>query len=672
MTDDLLRRVADHLGVVANWYDLTGTHHHTSPETQRALLNGMGQSTTDNDLVDYLAAIEGTDQSVPRYLVVEANVATPLSHAGNWSVTCEDGTVHAGCASDSMTLPALPTGYHTLTVGADRCLIVSAPLHAPSVKDVTGHDDAWGVTAALYALRSDRNVGLGDYHDLATLATTLGHHGADFVGINPVHALGAASDIYSPYSPSHRLFFDARHIALDQVPEFQTSDTARRLYEANHVAIEALRMAELIDYVDVGSILAPILKAMASDLSRHEAFDAFRACRGKALNDFCLYEAISEIYGPSWKAWPSALQSPATPAALAFAAEHADDLRVHAYTQWIAETQLANAQVTAKSAGMMLGLYTDLAVGVRPDGAETWANPGLFATGASLGVPPDYFNASGQMWGLAPFNPHVLCDADFRPFIDTIKAVIRHAGMIRIDHVIGLQRCFWVPEDAAIAGGYVRYPFDALMAIIRIEANRANCVVIGEDLGVVPDGFRDQMRDMGLYGCSVMQFERWDDQEFRHPQDFRRDSLASFGTHDTPTLRGFWQGRDCDERRRIGQIDDAAHVHQHQERFGDRYRLQRMTGMDGDVTAEDTINHIGPAVHGALAGGATILRAVQLDDITDQAVQPNMPGTIDEYPNWRVKNTIRVDALENSIALQQVSTIFGNRRASSPIPKSEV
>ncbi|MEM6490545.1 MAG: 4-alpha-glucanotransferase [Pseudomonadota bacterium] len=673
MNDDLLDRFADWAGVVPEWWDLDGVKHVTPPETKQALIAAMGFDLDPGALRERLVAetAADADRALPREYVLADGRETRLRLDGDaataWTLTLEDGRTLDGQTVDgALDLPPLPMGYHKLAVGGGTTLLLAAPERAPSPEDIGRRERMWGVNAALYGLRSTRNAGLGDYADLAALADGLGRSGADFLGLNPVHALGWSADVVSPYSPSHRQFLDARHIALDRVPDLEASPAAQRLLESGAGALAALRSATLIDYAAVRTRADPILRALFEAFDalddthpRKRAFATFRSERGPALERLCRFEALAERHGPNWAVWPDALRTPNGPAVETDAPPRA--VAFHAYLQWLADDQLAAAQRAAQASGMALGLYADLAVGVRPDGAEPWAETDAFARGVSLGVPPDYFNANGQVWGLAPFNPPALRDADFGPFIQTIRAVARHAGMFRIDHVVGLQRCFWAPADGS-PGGYVAQSLETLLAIVRIEAWRAGCVVVGEELGVVPDDLRARMRDRGIFGCAVMQFERSPDGEFRHPAQFAEMTLASFGTHDTPTAAGYWTGGDIGERRRIGQIDDAGAAARQAGRAADRDRLRRMTGHAAPEDDEDTaVGDILTGLHRALAHRGSRLAGVQLDDVAAQRAQPNMPGTTSEYPNWRTRSAVAVEDWPNHPTLDAVASLLGRR-----------
>ena len=670
MSGTLLDSVSAWLGILPEWHGLDGQQHVTTPDTKRALLAGMGLETSEAALGDLLKTLEQEEEGrlLPAEYVIEAEAGAVLplkrDSATPWQLTGEGAEALEGIAEGAVVLPPLRAGYYSLRLGGAESLILAAPSRAPGPQDLTGKGRLWGFTGALYSLRSARNMGLGDYADLVALARTLGGIGADFLGMNPVHAIGTAAEVISPYSPSHRIFLDSRHIAPDQAPEYEISAEAKRQLAEQAARLAQLRESPLVDYGAVAACQTPILKALhdglrslPEDHPRRQAFGEFRQSRGEALQKFCLFEALSEDFGWEWRQWPEALREPSSQQVQAFAREHEQRLNFHAYLQWLADEQLAAAQASAREGGMALGLYSDLAVGVRPNGAEAWAEPGLFASGVSLGAPPDYFNPAGQTWGLLPFNPRALRSAGYRPFIDTIRAVARHAGMVRIDHVIGLQRCFWVPEDGT-PGGYVANSLDTLLAIVRIEAWRAACIVIGEDLGVVPPGLPERMRAQGLPGCCVMQFERGGDGAFRHPRDFPEATLASFGTHDTPTLAGFWAGSDIEERLRLGQIDEAGRSESLSARQDERRALAALAGQDGGQQDVQLSEEMRLGIHAALASRGSALAAVQLDDVVGEKRQPNMPGTVDEYPNWRLKSAVTVEDWASRPELQQIAGLF--------------
>ena len=662
MTDDDLHRLAHRVGILPSYHDLAGVEHVITTETQAALLAAMGLPSQGSAVAEMLAGMEAREheRALPTEIIVPADMPFRVDarHAiGAWTIELEDGGEIAGVDDMVLELPPLPMGYHRFWRGRQQTLLITAPDRAPGVADLCGHDRIWGFTAALYGLRSERNHGIGDFDDLARAAENVAPLGADFFGVNPLHALGAASNGFSPYSPTHRGFYNDRHIALDRVPEFARCAEARQLL-ANRSDAATPHGGDLIDHGATDAIADAVQRALYecfvtdTDPARLTAFKDFRRSRGEALALFTTFEAISGLHGANPMAWPSELQAPDSAAVADLANGLLHEISFHAYLQWIAETQLAEAQSRARSAGMGLGIYADLAVGVRPDGAEPWARPDIFAPGVSLGVPPDAFNSNGQVWGLAPMSPHGLAASEYQPFITTLRAAMRHAGLIRIDHAIGLMRCFWVPEGDQ-PGAYVRYPLRTLLAIIRLEAARNGCIVVGEDLGVVPDGLRSALDGSGLYGVSVLQFEREDDGMFTRPEAYRKTTLASIGTHDTPTLAGFWQGCDVDTRVQLGQYSADDAEREHGLRSWDRSRLLHLLDvyglkpedLDGNAPPDEMRHDLNVALHEVLSMTSAEMAAVQIDDALGSRRQPNFPGTTDEYPNWRIPCAVSVEGL---------------------------
>jgi 4-alpha-glucanotransferase len=399
-------------------------------------------------------------------------------------------------------------------------------------------------------------------------------------------------------------------------------------------------------HVDVGS-------------ERAQAFRAFRAEMGDALEQHALFDALHEhalqTSGTwSWHDWPEPLRHPDSPAVGAFARDHRASVDFYAYLQWLADGQLGAARARARSAGMRLGLYNDIAVGVTPASATAWASPGVCLSGVSVGAPPDFFNLHGQNWGLAPLSPAGLRESAYALFAATLRHNMRHAGAVRIDHVMGLQRLFWIPEGASPAeGAYVRYPFADLAHIIALESERHRCLVIGEDLGTVPRGFRRAMERAGMLSCRVLYFERERDGAFMPPEAYPRQALVSESTHDLPTLRGFWTHRDLKWRDTLGRFADAATFKAARaERDRDRVRLLHAlrrggllpAGIDPEQPPDEPSDELVLAVHQYLAATPGHLVMVQLEDALGEEEQPNLPGA-DEHPNWRRKLGRSLDAV---------------------------
>ena len=396
---------------------------------------------------------------------------------------------------------------------------------------------------------------------------------------------------------------------------------------------------------------------------------------GQALEWYALFEAISLAHGPDWHQWPAPLQAFGSPAVFEFAARNVREVRYHAWLQWLADRQLSAAQARARGAGMGLGLYLDVAVGVRPGGADTWSARTCFAEAVSLGAPPDAFNPAGQTWALAPFNPSGLRAAGYRPFIEMLRTAMRHAGILRIHHILGLRRSFWVPENGA-PGGYVAYPLEPLLALIRVEYLRESDDLSGEDLGSVPPGLRDRLAEAGLLGCAVMQFEKRDGR-FQSPKGYRPATLASFGTHDTPTLRGWWSGWDIDRRHEIAGVDGSARDAAQSQRTAERKALAALladegllpAGIDATAPPAEADDSLVLALHRLLAGGSSALVAVQLDDALGSVAQQNLPGTINEHPNWRRRYPIDVDALTDAPGLAALAGLFASSENHASRPR---
>ncbi len=629
--DDLARRC----GILPVYRDMAGTERRTTPDTQRALLRAMGLVPVTDALVvetARLLASEADERRYPHDLIAEAGQPFSLDAAPDcvWQIVWEDGGTGEGRGPFGHR--SLPMGLHRLTIGGETVTLIAAPGSAPSVSGKRGRGKVWGVTGALYGLRSARNGGLGDYADLGAAGAALGRAGAAFLGINPIHDLGwGNTEDASPYSPSHRGFLNTAHIATDRLAGSEGPEAANPA-------------GDLVDYAAHRGPHRARLRGAFAHFRAHAApedraaFAAFRAERGAALEQFAAFEALSSRHGPDWRHWP-ADPGAADPAEAEF----------HAWLQWVADCQVGAASAEARAAGLTRGLYLDLAVGARRGGAEAWCTPDAIAAGMSLGAPPDHLNPQGQNWQVTAFAPAKLRATGFAAFRAILAASMRHAGILRIDHILGLNRGFWIPDDGS-PGAYVGQPFEALLAIVAIEAARHGTVVIGEDLGLVPGGVRQGMARRGIYSYSVLQYERTKSDRLRSPKRLRANSLACFATHDTPTLRGFAEGRDIDWWQRLGWTmpDEAAKARKARAR--DVARLCASNGAAPGALRD--------GVHAALAGSPAALVSVQLDDLDGAAEAQNLPGTIDEHPNWRRRYTRPVESFADWPAFCDTAAIM--------------
>jgi len=659
--DELLAEVARIHGVCLDYRDMQGVQQVASPDTLRALLAANGVAAENraqlrDSLAEYRA--DQKQRTAPQEMILASHKATMLGLGSvkKWRLQCEaTGAVVAnGTATEAVELPELASGIYVLAVVPSNSLetvrIIVAPLRAPGIGDMTERERLWGINLALYGLRSERNLGLGDYSDLAEMCRIGGQLGAGFIGTNPVHAAACANSVISPYSPSHRGFLNTAHIDIGAIPGLLLSPTARRILAELGTAPETLRSAPIVEY-DLHQTVQQ--KALASlhcafqleaPAEARDAFATFRRQRGKELVRFARFEADA--------------RSMATGCSNGLGEDRedssADREEFQIWLQWVADHQLENAHGAAREHGMAPGLYLDLAVGARRDGAESWCNRDVIAHDVALGAPPDHVNPEGQNWNLAAYSPHKLASRNYRPLRNLLTATMRHAGMLRIDHILGLSRSFWIPDDGS-PGGYVRQPFETNLAILKIEAERARTILIGEDLGLVPRGFRDTMKANGIYGYSVAQYERNREGRLQWAAA-SRPVLSCFSTHDTPTVRGFETGRDIAWWRKLGWINaDRQHDAQRQRKRDVDDLLQLCP--NGDFTTR---------VHSLLAHSDAAMVSVQLDDICEHRDAQNLPGTTDEHLNWRRKYTIAIEDILNAPRMRTLSRLMNRGRGMSP------
>lgn len=628
---EALAKLATLAGLVSSYRDATGTGHDTSVATQTALLMAMGLIATAQDAPAALKRLqaEAAARRLPDWIVVEADRPldlTPSGTGGNWRIKLEDGREWTGHVDRSIDTPPVPMGLHDLWLDGQCTTLLSAPSRLPDPPC------GWGVTLPLYGLRTETQGGLGSYRDLADAVQGLGQQGAGFVGINPVHA-GFPGDplAFSPYAPSSRRRFATAHIAT---------------------AHKDLPDGPLIDYATILPRQAQALSAAFAAAPDDPAFHAYRDAQGQDLQRFALHQALSDVFGPYWPDWPQDFQTPDSTAVETFAAENPRPIAFHAWLQWQAEAQLSDVRRAAADAAMPFGLYLDLAVGTHPFGAETWGAPDLFAGGVSLGAPPDAFAADGQMWNLAPLNPIALARAGFRPLAEILRAQLRFSSLLRIDHILGFDRAFWVPQQTGVPGAYVLMPKAALLAVARIEAARAGATIVGEDLGNIPEGLQEDLASSGILGCRVVMFEQNHDPAaplFRPANAYSERALTCFATHDLPTWRGWRSGRDIDCRLELGSIT-ADHAAQAQaERARQVAALDNRTGKQGDAAH---------GLHRFLASTASCLVAVQIEDIFGLEEQPNLPGTVFDHPNWRRRLPVAAQEFSTDDRIAQTAAIM--------------
>ncbi len=738
-----LEHLAQQHGIALAWHDIWGHAHRASPATLIALLEAMGVAAGTPDAVDAaLAACERRHCRLlpPVRVLFEDDphwtvpVCLPLRDGDaplTLRITPEAGDPAPAAPLTLMVDPAaraaraertvdgerwrefdvalaarLPPGYHWLQVagapaGAPGCRLIVAPRCCYRPQALQGDADAgrvWGAAAQLYAVRSERNWGIGDFTDLATLVELWGLHGADVIGVNPLHALFPHNPAHaSPYSPSSRLFLNVLYLDVEAVPEFAECQPARALARSRafEARVAALRGADRVDYPGVAAAKLAVLELLhrhfrsvhlGSGSARDSAFAAFRDRRGAPLRHHALFEALQEHFHRAdpdvwgWPVWPQAYRQPDSPAVAAFASEHADRVGFYEYLQWQADEQLASAGRRSLELGLGVGLYADLAVSIDRAGAEAWSHQHVYALAASVGAPPDDFNLKGQNWGLPPLDPQALREAAYAPFIAMLRANMQHAGALRIDHVMGLARLFWIPQGApADQGTYVHYPFDDLLGVLALESQRNRCLVIGEDLGTVPDEVRARLAAAGVLSYRLLYFERRAGGDFKAPAEHQRLALLAASTHDLPTLAGWWRGRDLDLRSAL-DLFPRPDVRERQivERAQDRARLLLALEREELLPAGLSVNPasvpaltpaLARAIHAYLARSPAHLLVVQLEDVVEVEDQVNLPGTTDQHPNWCRKLPLPLErwpADERFIELARALALERGRRESPP------
>ncbi|MGA8534415.1 MAG: 4-alpha-glucanotransferase [Candidatus Tumulicola sp.] len=705
---DALERLAELAGIAPAFHDYFGNETVVSDATKAALLHAMGYDAGSEEAVAtslQQAQDEPWLSMVPPAAVLPAGdiveIACTLPHETaatelSWTLVLEDGDGHSGSTTWQHASPLgervignrhferrnirfetpLPLGYHRLSLrggNAEGCVWVIAVPPACFVPPAMERGRIWALATQLYALKSNRNWGIGDFSDLAKLATVAAAAGAGAIALNPLHELYPSNPrAASPYAPSSRLFLNAMYVDIGAVADLAESPAARACIETAEFGrtLQTLRDADLVDYAGVAHAKLAVLELLFTAFRRNHlerpgdrratAFRAFVRTGGAALARLALYETLAEHFRArdansyGWLQWPAAYRSPESEGAVRFAREHRERVDFYCYLQWLADEQLGRAAATAHAHS--IGLYRDLAVGVDRNGADVWSDPAAIALGASLGAPADPLNTNGQDWGLPPLSPRALRARSYAPFVELVRANMRHARILRIDHVMALRRAFWIPQGRpATEGAYVNYPFEELLGILELESVRNGCAVVGEDLGTVPDGFRERLQDARALSSRLVYFEREWDGAFRAPSAYPRIAAASIGTHDLPPLLGWWTSDSNDDVRhaRFKLVDALEHAGCADAAVAQRLRDDASAGGTPAVAEELSL-----AVHRFLARTPSMLAIVAIEDVLDEVGAVNVPGTVDEHPNWRRKRSLTVEGLANDGRLFRIGAIM--------------
>lgn len=662
-----LAELARRHGVGVEYWNWTGTHVRVPDDTLIAVLGALGVDASSEAAVD--AALEAAEErewrrTLPPSIVTRAGwaprVSVHVTHGTSVRVDAvlETGETRALEQLDEWVDPRqiddetigratfqvpddLPKGWHELraTVGdaatpTATCTLVVAPERAAALGD-----REWGLMMQLYQVRSAESWGVGDLADARRLAAWGAREGAGFVLLNPLHAPAPVLPIEpSPYLPTTRRFVDPSVLRVDDLAAFE------RLPDVVGARVAALaataRAANGDDAIDRDAVWVAKREALAAcfdvdldDHDRRRAFGDFCEREGQGLVDFATYCAIAEHHGRDWGVWPEGLRSPALPEVAAFREQHDEQVEFHRWLQWVLDEQLAGLQRSVRDAGMRIGVVHDLAVGVHPQGADTWALPDALARGVSVGAPPDPFNQLGQNWSQPPWRPDRLAESGYAPYRDMLRTILRHAGGVRIDHILGLFRLWWIPDgNGADDGAYVRYDYEAMLGVLLLEAERAGAIVIGEDLGVVEDLTRTTMSERGVAGTSILWWE-WDGDRPLDPAAYREACLAAVTTHDMPPTAGYLELEQVRVRERLGLLTRSAAEEREVESAAIDTVFARLEG-DGLVAPDAPVAERVLALHRFLAGSRATLLGVAVADLAGDRRSINVPGTYREYPNW--------------------------------------
>jgi 4-alpha-glucanotransferase len=545
----------------------------------------------------------------------------------------------------TFTLPEdLPLGWHLLRVSgpsADAACPVAVTPDRLELPPVLERGRAWGLMTQLYSVRSRASWGVGDLADLAEICSLAGRSsGAQFVLINPLHAAEPVPPLTpSPYLPTTRRFVNPLYIRVEDIREtgyLSSADRALIEWTAERaLALDTDGAAIDRDVAwDAKRSALEIVFAAPRSAARDAELADFRRREGRGLEDFALWCALVEQHGPG--PWPADLRDPAAPGAVRARTELADRITFYCWLQWVADIQLATAQRAAREAGMAIGVMHDLAVGVHPGGADTWSMGDVLARGASVGAPPDMYNQQGQNWSQPPWQPAELERVAYRPYRDMLHTVLRHAGAVRIDHIMGLFRLWWIPEGAGAAdGAYVRYDHQALVGILALEAHRAGAIVIGEDLGNVEPGVRDYLTERGVLGTSILWFERDESGRPLPPERYRRLALSTVTTHDLPPTAGYLADEHVAIRERLGLLTEPVEQVRRAARAEREAMIEALRShglLDDDYSERELVE----ALHRYVLRTPSALVGVALADAVGERRAQNQPGTDREYPNWQV------------------------------------
>ncbi len=729
-----LERLCARYGIGAHYHDIWGKRHEVSESSLAALLGEFGVDAStprqierieaEADSARWRAALDPVTAIAANVASFKIRIRVPQS-AGSlrWRIEEEGGERHEGDADArrltetgrgqiggagyrecELELRAeLAAGYHRLQIADSgrtigEAMLIAAPARCYRPGQLEDGARVWGPALQLYALRSERNWGIGDFTDLTRLVEDWAALGAGIFGLNPLHALFPHNPLHaSPYSPSSRVQLNVLYLDVEAVEDFAECEDAQRRARSGEfqATLVRLREAPLVDYAGVAAAKFEVLgrlyahfrdRHLGANDERAREFRAFQADGGSELRRHALFEALQEHFHAAdpavwgWPVWPEAYRDHDSEAVARFAAEHVERVEYYEYLQWQAERQLARVGERCAALGVAVGLYLDLAVSVDRAGSDAWTNREIYALGASVGAPPDEFNPNGQNWGLPPLRPDRLRASGYELFIHTLRESMRNAGALRIDHVMGLMRLFWIPpERTARDGAYVHYALDEMLAIVALESERNRCMVIGEDLGTVADEVREGLARIGVLSYRLLYFERERDGEFKPGAAYPAEALVAVSTHDLATLAGWWEGRDLRLRLDLGlfpneSVYETQLVGRAQERVRLMLALQHAGLLPPGIVIDPAVSvpltpAIVEAVHAFVAAAPSRVLMVQLEDALGVTEQANMPGTTDEHPNWCRKIPESLERLAGNPRVTGLAGVLAKLRP-HPLPQA--
>ena len=690
-----LKKVAKIAGIATSFINAWNEKEEVKEENIRSLLEALDYDLSSKEALKksvnkinkrpILQAVKVVKQGKSINISLNIGKTARISEL-SWKLTTEDDEVTQGylegqIVSDDrskggdlvFSLPGnIPLGYHSFELFRKsrrypyQMKLIITPSVCYKQKTLLSGDKSWGPSIQLYTLKSSHNWGIGDFGDLKQLVSDIAIRGGDFIGLNPLHSLFINSPKWiSPYSPSSREWLNYLYIDVTSVPEFFFSKEAQEKIGGARFQsrLIALRETTLVDHKKVTALKMCILPLLYQEFkekhqsiksSRFKEFKIFVKEGGRSLQAQAGFDALHRMLNiddPSiidWAHFPEKFQHFEKVAVQNFIVNHPDEIQFFMYLQWIAAEQIKNVQEFAIEQGMSVGLYRDLAVGVAQGGVDTWSDPGYLSKKAEIGAPPDIFGPLGQNWCISPYDPKKLQNSCYESFINLVRANMKYCGALRIDHILGLLRLWWIPKGkGAPDGAYVYYPVDDLLSILALESHRNRCTVIGEDLGVVPQEIVVLLNDIGIYSYKVFYFEKDGNGSFRAPNDYIEQSMATICTHDMPTLRGFWNCDDLKLGKSIGIYRDEEKL---EELFVDRKKskklileaLKREGFLSGNISIEEAIlapmnRSLSDSMQLYLGSSSSSLLSLQLEDWLEMDLPVNVPGTIDEYPNWQRK-----------------------------------